>query len=216
MSQSKSYASRCYLLIANMVPLFGVGALGWSLYELMLAYWLENAIIGLFTIFKIALAEKVPAADSNVKMTPPGLNFKLFLIVFFSFHYGIFTLVHGVFVYALFGPHNPFNIVESYSFWPALATFCFFLASHGFSFLQNYIGGKEYRSKNPLEMMISPYGRVAVMHIAVLASGFILFPLGFSIFSRYLIVGIKTSLDYLLHSIHHGYALTKNRQQNNL
>jgi Family of unknown function (DUF6498) len=45
-----------FLVAVNLIPLFGVLFLGWGLFAIMVLYWLENGIVGLFDLPKIALA----------------------------------------------------------------------------------------------------------------------------------------------------------------
>src|SRR6185503_5564408 len=78
------------LVIANMVPLLGVLALDWDLYGVMVLYWAENSIIGLYNVLKMLRVGGAKAAP---------------LAAFFCVHYGIFMLVHFVFVRSMFGPH---------------------------------------------------------------------------------------------------------------
>lgn len=46
-------ASTLVLVLANLVPLIGVFALGWSAFNVVALYWMENLIIGLITILKM-------------------------------------------------------------------------------------------------------------------------------------------------------------------
>jgi hypothetical protein len=109
------------------------------------------------------------------KITPYPL--KIILITFFVVHYGIFMLGHLFFIYFVsFFPyilsHNgyfPNNIEFSYEiFIPFLMLFF----SHGFSFLKNFIGQKEYLKISATNLMAAPYGRIILMHITLLLGGF--------------------------------------------
>ena len=44
------------LILANAVPILGVLFLGWTVFPLVLVYWLENAVIGGFNVAKMLLA----------------------------------------------------------------------------------------------------------------------------------------------------------------
>ena len=48
--------STAALLIANVIPLIGVLFFGWSLLTILVIYWLENGIVGLWNLPRIALA----------------------------------------------------------------------------------------------------------------------------------------------------------------
>jgi len=97
------------LVAVNLIPLAGVLVLGWRLSDLMLLYWIENGIIGAFTVLKI-LTSRVPSEGDGDEPTgrplPVPLAHRLGAVgtaLFFSVHYGIFWTVHGVFVRLLFG-----------------------------------------------------------------------------------------------------------------
>ena len=115
MKLPKKYLSNIPLLAltaANVVPLFGAIFWGWEAFNIVLLYWAENLAVGFYNILKIAFA-KVPHPSAHLG--------KLFLIPFFTVHYGGFTAVHGVFVLALFKKEEPsFSSGES---WPCFLVF---------------------------------------------------------------------------------------------
>src|SRR2546421_13103983 len=45
------------LLVANALPLVGVLFLGWTVFPLVLLYWLENVVVGGFNVAKLLLAQ---------------------------------------------------------------------------------------------------------------------------------------------------------------
>ena len=89
------------LAVANAVPLFGAIFWGWQAANIVLLYWAENLAVGFYNVLKIAFA-KVPHRSGHLV--------KLFLIPFFTVHYGGFTAVHGVFVLVPF----PFSVFRSF------------------------------------------------------------------------------------------------------
>jgi hypothetical protein len=209
------------LLAANAIPLFGVLFLGWDAFYIVLLYWAENIVIGFYNVLKMVFAA-VPHPIAHLG--------KLFLIPFFIVHYGGFTAIHGFFVLALFhkdGQGPPmngmdwpcflvfvqmlFNVVRyMYSVIPPqvkLAVLALFI-SHGVSFVQNYLLKGEYATAKPDKLMGSPYGRVVVMHIAILAGGFLTMAVGSPAPLLVVLVGLKTILDVRLHNREHKKAAT--------
>ena len=95
------------LLIANAIPLVGVLFFGWNVWTILIVYWLENGIVGGFNILKMLKAEGQPdgaAATMTMNGRPLPANTrgtKAALVPFFLLHYGIFWLVHGIFVLTL-------------------------------------------------------------------------------------------------------------------
>jgi hypothetical protein len=83
---SSSVGAVIALVLANLVPLAGVLWFGWSIWTILTIYWLENGIVGFFNVLRIAAVSGVG---------------KVAVIPFFIVHYGLFWLVHGIFVLTL-------------------------------------------------------------------------------------------------------------------
>lgn len=77
------------------------------------------------------------------------------------------------------------------------------LVSHGFSFLFNYFGAGEYRTAQLNAPMGRPYGRVVVLHLAILGGGFLVLTLGSPLVPLALLVLLKTGLDLRAHVREH-------------
>ena len=200
------------LVAANLVPLLGVAALGWGVYDVMLIYWLENGVVGVYTLARMATAGRAPLA--TVVMGP-----------FFVVHYGLFWLVHGVFVVTLFGPTGPFvgSVPTAASNGPSPAfalpiigevpwaagagwALAGLLLSHGVSFVQNWLLGGERDGVDPREIMARPYGRVMVLHLTLLGGGFVVSALGAPLLALVLMVALKIGVDAAAHLRSHDAA----------
>ncbi|MCB1231964.1 MAG: hypothetical protein KDN19_16970 [Verrucomicrobiae bacterium] len=135
---------------------------------------------------------------------------KLFFLPFFTIHYGLFTTVHGMFVFSLlgengsfFGPGGPFDalpgmvmkVFEGGGVWAALAL----TASHTVSFIYNFIIQREYRRVTVPQLMFAPYSRVIVLHIAILGGAFAIQALGSPVFLLVILVVGKIAIDLGLH-----------------
>lgn len=86
------------LILANLAPVAGIFVFDWSVYEILLLFWAENVIVGVLNLFRMLLASG-PGSGT--------VSGQLFLAGFFSVHYGMFTFVHGVFLFFFFGPALP-------------------------------------------------------------------------------------------------------------
>jgi hypothetical protein len=183
------------LIAANLVPVFGVLLFHWEVFPLMFLFWSENVIVGVFNVLKMIFA----GGGGGL-----GQVAKFFLIPFFCVHYGMFTLVHGVFVVALFGggmQHggSPFDVIATFGEtmreyhlgWAVLGL----VVSRGISFATNYLGNGEYKNANVQMLMMQPYGRIVVLHIALLGSGFLMVALHSPVIGLLLLVVLKTALD---------------------
>jgi hypothetical protein len=203
------------LVIANAVPLIGVLFFGWSLWTILVIYWIENGIVGLWNIPKIAMARgsmnplpqsrNVPPATSALGGTIPGPG-RVGMALFFLIHYGLFWIGHGFFVFVLpnfagaFGDPSTFGDVAWSSV--AIAAVALFL-SHGASFLFNYIGRSEYLRTSPPQQMFKPYGRVVVLHLTIIFGAFVAAFLGAPIGILLILVVLKTIFDLGLHLREH-------------
>ena len=106
------------MVIANLLPLYGVAFLGWSVFYILLLYWSENVIIGFYNILKMAAAQG-GFYQKNTKEASLG---KLFMIPFFIIHYGGFVGGHGLFIMVLSG-HKIGRITGSENAWPCFLVF---------------------------------------------------------------------------------------------
>lgn len=262
------------LVIANAIPLIGVLFFGWSLLTILVLFWIENGIVGLWNIPRILLArgsimQSLPnmteeaafnatdiaraAADlrtrwqqaqARVAMGESGGQLpvnpvaslllgtggfgRAAMAVWFLFHYGIFWVGHGIFVFALpnflgfaggscidggvpgglpfesqFAPGacaSPFGEVN----WSnvAIAAMALFL-SHGASFFLNYIGKREYLTTSAMRQMFAPYSRVVMLHLTIIFGAFITAILGAPIGALLILVVLKTAFDLRLHLREH-------------
>ena len=188
--------SALVLVAANLVPLAGVLALHWSVFSVLLLYWCENVVVGCFNVLRMLTASPQDVAVDIGK---------LFIIPFFIVHYGMFTMVHGIFVLTLFGPGN----VRGF---PGPATFVAaargagigfavlaMVASHGFSFVHNYLGSGEYRRASVQALMAQPYARVMVLHVTILAGGFAAKAMGAPTVVLLVLIGLKIAIDLRAH-----------------
>jgi Family of unknown function (DUF6498) len=127
---------------------------------------------------------------------------------FFVLHYGIFWAVHGIFVFVLFGGSERPSSASGDPFamglpdWWTLAAISLF-PSHGVSFVTNFLGKHEYLAVSPSEQMREPYSRVMVLHVTILAGGFLIALLGTPVAALGLLVVLKTAIDVRAHLKEH-------------
>lgn len=88
----------------TLLPLASVLALGWDWREVIILYWLENLTLGAAMVIRLLRTRGDPGPepmiinDRRVAQTPKTIGW---LARFFVLHYGLFTLVHGVFVFLI-------------------------------------------------------------------------------------------------------------------
>lgn len=176
------------LVAVNLLPLCGVLFFNWSVYEVLLLYWSENIIIGVFNLarFWTVLRRR---GDYSV----------LFLGPFFCVHYGGFAFGHLVFLRSLFGADSGGGELSGMF----AASFLALLASHAVSHVVNFIGRREYAQVTTRELMSAPYARVVVLHLTVLFGGFAVNALGQPWYALAVLVLVKLGMDIVAHRREH-------------
>jgi hypothetical protein len=212
--RAKPSLSIVALTVANLVPLVGVFFLGWDAAAIVLLYWIENLIVGFYNILRMLLL-KVESRSKQFQ--------KLFMIPFFCVHFGGFCAVHGFFLLAFFKIGSPDDAVANpaawmgpfvflqllYSVlmqlwhnrppgleWPAVGLF----VSHGISFIRNFINGQQYLSQKLGDIMIRPYKRIVLMHVAIIIGGLLVMKLGSPVALLCVLILLKIGIDIRLHA----------------
>lgn len=196
-------ASAVFLVLANLALLAGGLYWGWALRELVFIFWIENLIVGIFNIMRIAVCR--PPQHSGKEFTP-----RLFLIPFFAFHYGMFCFAHGLFLLGMFNDSDTANFGTITPIFTILTNnpellqgVAALFISHLFSFFHNFIGRGEYRRTEPNRLMMQPYGRIVVVHMFIIMGGIILNGFANPVMGLALFVGLKTLLDLASHMAEH-------------
>jgi hypothetical protein len=229
-TQESSSLAVAGLVAVNAVPLVGVLVFGWSLHALLIIYWLESGVIGALNVPKILLAagSAVPGSFSatingrQVDLSGPaepraGLHVyptNVPTAGFFLLHYGIFWIVHGVFVlsFPAFAPGTGAGTGGGFSVATVLLGVAGMVVSHAGSFLTNFVGRGEYRATSPGVQMKEPYRRVIVLHLTVIFGAFGVSMLGVPLVALALLVALKTVADLRAHLREHGRAADRGRR----
>ncbi len=202
--------SLALLVIVNLLPILCVLFLQWDVAALMVLYWSENLVLGFFTL---------------VKMLSKSFTRGLGMGAFFLIHYGGFCAGHGVFILSLllkqgnFDPTPedtwPFFLVFPQMLWEVIKAvldyapqawiyaFIGLFISHGASFLSNFLFGRERDQTTVGDLMTAPYGRIVILHIAIILGGIAVMAMGQPLFMLLVLVLAKLALDVKLHLREH-------------
>jgi hypothetical protein len=188
------------LLLANAVPLVGVLAWDWRVGDVVILYWIENLVIGLFNVLRILAAQPEGARAGFAAG-------KLVLAAFFVVHYGGFCAGHGVFLAAMFPVTGPGGatldidgvVLDMLREPGLLAAMAALVASHGYSFVRNYLGREEYRRVDVQRLMTRPYGRIIVVHLFVILGGMLVQGVKAQVPALVLFIVLKTVIDFGMH-----------------
>ncbi len=213
------------LVVANLFPLVGVLWFGWGVFDVLAVYWVESGVVGLLNVPKILLARGTSEGGATFSATVNGRPLDLSgpdesslvdgphayaanvpVAAFFALHYGIFWVVHGVFVLfglpAFAGASGVFAGVDVGA---ALLGGAAMAASHGGSFVVNFVGHEEYRDVSASRQMFAPYGRVFVLHVTVVLGATLVVTFGSPVVLVALLVALKTGFDVLAHLREHAW-----------
>lgn len=188
------------LLLANAVPLAGVLAWDWRVGDVVILYWIENVVIGLYNVLRM-LAVRPEGAGAA------PLPARLFMACFFTVHYGMFCAVHGMFLATMFPVPGPggaklgiHGIVLDMLREPGLlAAIAALVASHGVSLVRNFFLRGEYRRAQLRQLMHRPYGRIVVVHVFIIGGGILVQALGAPEAGLAVFVALKTAIDVEMH-----------------
>jgi len=171
------------LLIAiNLLPIAGTFQFGWSLYTLLLLYWAENAIIGLYTIAKIFNASKKSELGKS----------RSYQVIFFITHYSTFWVLHGavlVTVMQMAGSQVHGGVIL---FFTALILYA---VQHGVSHRANWIGAREFEGISSTEAMVLPYLRVIGVLLLTIIGGIAVWKMGEPPIALAMLAALKLGID---------------------
>jgi hypothetical protein len=170
-------------LVIDLLPIYGVIAWGWNAVPLVMLYWMENVVAGIMTIPRLVI--------SGASYGGFGFLAGAGLSLFFTFHYGLFCLVHGTFLVAFASIGNPEGMGTA-PFADIFGIFRFGLDSglhvdwmiyiiaafQVLVFLWEFIIKGEWKNTNPMAEMFAPYSRIILLHFGIFAGAAALFLLG--------------------------------------
>ena len=144
----------------------------------------------------------------KVNGRPPSGTDKAALIPFFIMHYGIFWVVHGLFVltlplFAFTGANGEPDFGTTLNPLVILFALVLLFISHGVSYLFNYIGRGEYLRTTAAQQMFAPYGRLVVLHVTVIFGAIVISMTGAPAAAIVVLVLLKIALDLGLHLAEH-------------
>lgn len=175
------------LILANLAPLFGVLFFKWDAGYLLMLYWLENLVIGGWTLLRML-------STGGLRVVPQS--------VFFTFHYSFFCAGHGAFLLTLVaadapgldgdydeGPGGvflmPVHMLTAQFDWIAQAMpgllglpLLAFIVSHGVSTVYHHFIAGEDRQRDADDIMFDPYKRIVALHIALILGAMLMFNTG--------------------------------------
>jgi len=175
----------------NLMPLAGVLVEGWRVSDLILLYWAENVLIGLYQVLRIRAAASMEDKPTTIFM--------------FLGHYGLFCALQGGFIADAILGQGPGAGGVLGAVWASLGDISSAMAvlalaaSHGYSYVRNYLGRREFEHVDAVALMVGPYKRILVTQIFLMAGGYLLLKTGAGAPATILFVTVKVAFDAWFH-----------------
>lgn len=167
-----------WILVSNAIPVAGVLFFGWQAFSLLVFYWIENVVLGVFNVMKVGVSGFTKPREIQI--------LTLLLVPFFCVHYGLFCYVHGLFLIGVLtiagavhdgseiGPGS-FDLFHRVS--QALLTdmdlslsVIALIIVQLFSFSVMWLGFGRWRTTNPVKQMMEPYSRIIILHLTIMVA----------------------------------------------
>lgn len=181
MNLRKFTTSDYILILANLIPVYGVWFQGWNASKIFLVFCLETVIIGIFNVAKMgtvaAFVKKDDVWDTAGKMT---LLSSLFFIIFFIFHYGFFVFVQTQIFFGVSGLFKNTSVLNSYLSIPkilghnGLLVLFIFITYYTLNTFLSFFASGEYKTISMGKLMFQPYGRIFVQQFVVIVGSMFL------------------------------------------
>ena len=171
-----------FLIVANLLPVYGVWYLGWNAKQIFLVYCLETIIIGVFTLLKLGIATAIRKNDWWENRGSRTMMHGAFFMMFFLLHYGFFVVIQmSLFLGASsIGDGNAPTVLQllmypyQYIGPDGLLLLCVFVFGYGYENLAGFLLRREYRTKSFMRIMFEPYLRIFIQQFVVILGGFFL------------------------------------------
>lgn len=183
-AEARSDLSLLALIAANVVALAVAYAAGMTLHELMLVYWIQSVVIGVYSALRIVNLEESSAHKAAL---------------FFLGHYGFFHAAY--FAYLVFDGESTLGSPGAY-----LLCALVFVINHGYSFVHNIRSDVKGRP-DIVVLMFLPYARVAPMNFLLALGAHVSGGTG-----AFLLFGVlKILADAVMHTVEHHVLANKGK-----
>lgn len=186
------------LIFSNLFTVVIAVREGWSLPNLMLVYWFQSVIIGIFNFIRILQLREFSTDDFYINNKPVEAteSTKKFTAFFFLIHYGLFHLFYLVFLMMFFdGGVLATDTTITKDIIYVLPAVLIFFGNHLYSYIYNR--PKDSAKQNIGTLMFYPYARVLPMHITIILGAIFINKFNGSILILFL--GLKTLADVIAH-----------------
>jgi len=164
-----------FLIVANLIPVYGVWFLGWNAKEAFIVYALETLLVGFMTLLKMAVITVVRKKDLWYNEGSTTSVSGLFFMLFFTLHYGLFACVQTS-IFSESANINPPGTGMMHFFfhwWEYInRDIGYMLAGFVVSYFATsfipFITSGEYKRVSMMRVMFQPYGRIFIQQFTVI------------------------------------------------
>ena len=174
-----------FLILVNLIPLYGVWFEGWDAKEIFIVYCLETVIIGIINVVKMAcitiFVRKKDVWEGNGNTMQSGW----FFIFFFIIHYGFFVFVQTQIFFGVSRMIPDGSMIMNYAKIPELLghdgklMLLIFIAYYTVQSIFVFFSSGAYKTVSLGRQMFEPYMRIFVQQfVVILGSMFLTFGAG--------------------------------------
>lgn len=150
------------IIILNLIPVYGMLFLKWSIFSVLYFYWLETLVISFSNAVKMAYAAReIPG--SRTKMMLQYLFFRLAMFFFYLIFIFVFVGLIIATKEQLRTNLMTFLFLDKAFNWAVVGM----ILSYGFNLTFNYILNDEYKHFSPNDFNIVFDFRTVIMHIVI-------------------------------------------------
>lgn len=183
------------VICAALVPLAGTLLLGWSIYEVMMVYWLEGLILGLFVLARLYI-QPPWRIGSMLARLHVMLFFLSFLLSFAATHLMvIMILFHPAGPEEFEFPEDPDEIVGWFKQGWLLLPALFLLIPQCWQFLRNWLLQRGWEETSSLRLALGLFSRLLITHAGVILAAVLVVHYHAPILMVPVLIAAKLALD---------------------
>jgi hypothetical protein len=205
-----------FLILINLVPIWGVWVNDWSVKDIFLVYCLESVILGAYNVLMMWRTTLFKRKEEWVSGDVSSMVSGYYFILFFIAHYGFFIIIQlGLFISISQIGNLEFTDsfvllfhIKRYLPNPTYQLLLLFIISYGIIVLKDFFIPGLYKTASLGSLMFSPYARVFVQQFCLLLGGLLfVFGLGkifiilFVIIKIFFEIGLKFLIKWDLSKI---------------
>ncbi|MBA2745669.1 MAG: hypothetical protein H0U44_05535 [Flavisolibacter sp.] len=169
-----------FLLIANILPVYGVWFQQWDPNQVFLVYCMETVIIGAFTLLKLFIQTLAKRTDLWENQGATKYVSGVFFMFFFLLHYGMFVAIQTTMFLKLSPVSKDTTLLDLilnpglYLGANGILMLSAFIFGYGYENMTGFIMKNEYQTKPMMRVMFEPYPRIFIQQFTVIFGAFFL------------------------------------------